>query len=219
MKNKFALRPLAAAMAVAALALPATASAQSPYTYSPSNWMIGARVLDIVPNDSSSISGLSVDNQWTGELDFTYFFTPNVAVEVIAAWAKHQVNLNGTSIGKLGLLPPTVTLQYHFTNLGAWKPYVGGGFNYTYFYNDSLQIPTGFASPNSPAVNLHVNNSSWGGALQAGLDYQIQRNWYLNFDVKYLWINTDVILNATGNKLGSVDINPWVFGAGVRYRF
>jgi outer membrane protein len=218
MKN-FALRPLAVAMAAAALALPATVNAQSPYTYSPQGWMIGARVLGIYPDVSTNISGLDVNSQWTGELDFSYFFTPNIAVEVIAAWAKHEVTVNGTSIGKLGLLPPTVTLQYHFTNLGAWKPYIGGGFNYTYFYNDTLQIPTGAIAPNSPAINLHVNNNSWGGALQAGLDYQIAKNWYLNFDVKYLWINTDVIVNATGSTLGSVDVNPWVWGIGARYRF
>jgi len=216
--TKFVRRPLVVALAAAAAVLPMTASAQS--TAAPTgNWMIGARVLGIYPDVSTGIAGLDVDSQWTGELDFTYFFTPNIAAELIAGWAKHTVTLNGTSIGKVGLLPPTLTLQYHFTNLGAWKPYLGAGFNYTYFYDDSLQIPTGFASPNSPAVNLHVTNNSWGGALQAGFDYQIQRNWYVNFDVKYVWINTDVVVNATGTNLGGLDINPWIWGVGVRYRF
>jgi outer membrane protein len=106
------------------------------------------------------------------------------------------------------VLPPTLTLQYHFTNLGAFKPYVGGGFNYTYFYENELANGT-----------LNINDNSWGGALQAGFDYQIQKNWYLNADVKYLWINTKVNVTATGAELGSLDINPWVFGVGVRYRF
>ena len=200
MNKKFACRPLAAAIAAAALILPLTASAQ--------NWMIGARVINISPDVSTSISGLDVKDQWTGELDFTYFFTPNIAAELIAAWAKHEVTLNGNSLGKVGVLPPTLTLQYHFTNLGAFKPYVGGGFNYTYFYENELANGT-----------LNINDNSWGGALQAGFDYQIQKNWYLNADVKYLWINTKVNVTATGAELGSLDINPWVFGVGVRYRF
>jgi len=200
MNKKFARRPLAAAIAAAALILPLTASAQ--------NWMIGARVINISPDVSTSISGLDVKDQWTGELDFTYFFTPNIAAELIAAWAKHEVTLNGNSLGKVGVLPPTLTLQYHFTNLGAFKPYVGGGFNYTYFYENELANGT-----------LNINDNSWGGALQAGFDYQIQKNWYLNADVKYLWINTKVNVTATGAELGSLDINPWVFGVGVRYRF
>jgi outer membrane protein W len=64
-----------------------------------------------------------------------------------------------------------------------------------------------------------VNNDSWGGALQAGFDYQIQRNWYFNVDVKYLWIDNDVRLNATGTNASSLDLDPWVFGVGIRYRF
>jgi outer membrane protein len=204
------------ALSVTPVATPAaTTPASAPW----SPWMIGLRVININPNASSSISGLDVKDQWTGEADFTYFFTKNIAAELIAAWAKHEVTLNGTGIGKVGVLPPTLLAQWHFTDLGAWKPYVGGGLNYTYFYKNQLQIPTGFASPNSPAVDLHIKNNSWGGALQAGLDYQIEKNWYLNFDVKYIWISTDVYLNATGAKLGSLDVNPWVYGVGVRYRF
>jgi outer membrane protein len=198
--NRMMLRPLAAAMFVALAATPVTASAQ--------NWMIGARALYVSPNVSTSINGLDVDSAWWAELDFTYFFTKNIAAELIAGANKHEVTLNGTSLGKVGVLPPTLTLQYHFTDLGAWKPYVGAGLNYTYFYDDTLANDT-----------LHIDNSSWGGALQAGLDYEVAKNFYLNADVKYVWMSTDVYVNATGANLGSLDINPWIFGVGVRYRF
>lgn len=201
MKNKtMLLRPVAAAMLAAALALPTAANAQ--------NWMIGARALYVSPNVSTSINGLDVDAAWWAEVDFTYFFTKNIAAELIAGWNKHEVTLNGASLGKVGVLPPTLTLQYHFTDLGAFKPYVGAGLNYTYFYEDSLANNT-----------LHIKDSSWGGALQAGMDYEFAKNWYFNADVKYVWMSTDVIVNATGAQLGSLDINPWIFGLGVRYRF
>ncbi|HSN45871.1 MAG TPA: OmpW family outer membrane protein [Casimicrobiaceae bacterium] len=197
--NKPALRPLAAAIALALpLALPATADAQS--------WMARVRAIDIAPNVSSSINGLDVDNAWVPELDFTYFFSKNLAAELILATARHEVTLNGTSVGKVSILPPTITVQYHFTDLGAWKPYVGGGINFTYFYNVGLTNPLGLS-----------DDWSVGGALQAGLYYEIQKNVYLNLDVKYVWVSNDV--TAGSATIGDLKINPWVFGLGVGWRF
>jgi len=201
MNNRFARSTLAAAVAVATLALASTASAQ--------NWMIGVRALSVNPDASSSLSGLDVKDAWWAELDITYFFTKNIAAEVIAGTNKHEVTLGGASLGKVGVLPPTVTVQYHFTDLGAFKPYVGAGINYTYFYdNDGLAGGT-----------LKTDNDSFGGALQAGLDYEIQKNLYFNLDAKYVWMNTDVIVKSTGAVVTKLDINPWIIGVGVRYRF
>ena len=185
---------------------PMMAPAVAPY----GRWMFGARVLDVYPNVSSSLSSLDVKDQWTGEFDSTYFFTRNFAVEGSITWAKQDVTLNGTNIGALKMMPVTFTAQWHFTDLGPWKPYLGGGFNYTYFYETDLGNNAGAS----------VKRDSWGGALQAGLDYQIERNWYINFDVKYLWINNDVRLNnVNSGRSSSLDINPWLFGIGGRYRF
>ena len=200
MNGTHRFRPVAVAVAAALFAVPLSASAQ--------NWMIGARALYVSPNVSTSISGLDVDAAWWAELDFTYFFTKNIAVELIAGWNSHEVTLNGQSLGKVGVLPPTLTVQYHFTDLGKFKPYVGAGLNYTYFYDNDLANDT-----------LHIKDNSFGGALQVGADYEIAKNWYLNGDVKYVWMSTDVIVNSTGATLGGLDINPWIFGIGVRYRF
>ena len=198
----------AAAVSITPAAKPAPVAAPAAAPWG--RWMIGARVVDVSPDVSSSLSGFDVKDQWTGELDSTYFFTPNIAVEGSITWAKQDVTFNGTGVGALKMMPVTFTLQYHFTDLGAWKPYVGGGFNYTYFYENDLGNNAGAS----------VNSNSWGGALQAGLDYQFERNWYVNFDVKYLWIDNDVRLNNfNSGNISSLDIDPWVFGVGIRYRF
>jgi len=201
MTTTYRLRPLAAAVLLALpLALPATASAQ--------NWMARVRAIDIAPNASSSISGLDVKDQWAPELDFSYFFTKNVALELILATARHEVTLNGQSLGKLSVLPPTLTLQYHFTEFGTVKPYVGAGLNVTWFYNDGLKLGN---------TDLGVDNSSVGGALQAGLDYEFQKNWFVNLDYKYIWMSTDV--TAGGTTLTKLKIDPSVWGIGIGYRF
>ena len=194
------LRPVAVAVLAALAAAPMAAEAQ--------NWVIGARALYVSPNVSTSINGLDVDSAWWAELDFSYYFTKNIAVELIAGANKHKVTLNGADLGSVGVLPPTLTVQYHWNDFGAFQPYVGAGVNYTYFYDSDLANNT-----------LHIKDSSWGGALQVGTDYEIAKNWYLNADIKYVWMSTDVYVNSTGANLGSLDINPWIFGVGVRYRF
>lgn len=191
-----------AALACAAMLVPAPATAQD------GNWLVRFRAIDVVPNASSSLSGLDVDSQWAPELDFTYFITKNIAAELILATTKHTVTLNGASLGDVWVLPPTLLLQYHFTDLGAWKPYVGGGLNVSWFYDVNL---------NAGPVKLTTDSTSVGGALQAGLDYAIAKNWYLNVDVKYIWMSTDVY--AGGSTLTDLKIDPWVYGIGVGYRF
>src|SRR6516225_7677684 len=117
-------------------------------------WMIRLRVLGVLPDAggstvnvagvpalSSPNSGLSISDQAIPELDISYFFTRNIAAELILGVTRHSISGTGTlnplPIGKTTLLPPTLTLQYHFTNFGAFKPYVGAGVNYTVFFNNS----------------------------------------------------------------------------------
>lgn len=170
------------------------------------NWMMRVRAIDIAPDvKSSSLPGLDVSDEWVPEVDFTYFVTPNIGVELILATARHEVTLNGASLGKLNHLPPTVTVQYHFNPTPSIKPYVGAGVNYTRFYNVDL------------APGLTIDKNSFGGALQAGVDIAVTKNGYLNLDVKKIWIDTDV--KAGGVKLTNLEINPVVWGIGYGFRF
>ena len=179
--------------------LPTTALAE--------NWMMRVRALHIAPevNTSPTLAGLNVSDEWTPEIDFTYFVTPNIGVELILATQRHEVTLNGASLGKLNHLPPTVTVQYHFNPTPTIKPYVGAGVNYTRFYN--VDLP-----------GLKVDSNSFGGALQAGVDIAVSKNGYINLDVKKIWIDTTVRTTA-GAKVTDLDINPVVWGIGYGFRF
>ncbi len=179
-------------------ALPASAQAE--------NWMMRVRAVDIAPDvKSSSLPGVDVSDEWVPEIDFTYFVTPNIGVELILGTARHEVTLNGASLGKLSHLPPTVTLQYHFNATPTIKPYVGAGLNYTRFYN--VDLP-----------GFKVDSSSVGGALQAGVDIAVTKNGYINLDVKKIWIDTTVKTTA-GATVTDLDINPVVWGIGYGFRF
>ncbi|TCP10726.1 outer membrane protein [Crenobacter luteus] len=183
--------------------------------------LVRARAIHISPDvkTDKALSALKVDvdSQTVPELDFTYMITDNIGAELILGTARHEVTSSLGSLGKVNHLPPTLTLQYHFAPEATIRPYVGAGINYTRFYNDDLDKVT----------PLSVDKNSWGYALQLGADVAVNKDWFVNVDVKKLMIKTDVTsVNAVpalgvtaGQNLGTLKINPWVFGVGVGTKF
>jgi len=192
---------------VASTAVPLAAQAQS------TPWLVRLRAVHIdSANKDSTGLGLSINNKWIPEVDISYFFTPQIATELVLTYPqKHTIYSNGTEIGSLKHLPPTLTVQYHFTDLGAIKPYVGAGINYTRF--SDVQ----FNSATEGALHPTLDSSSWGLAAQVGADYLISKQVYLNLDVKYVQLGTDVY--SSGVKAGTLKVDPWLVGLGVGWRF
>ena len=173
-------------------------------------WMVRARAvhLDSANKDSTGLD-LSVNNKMIPELDISYFFTPNFAAELILTYPqKHDVRAGGAEIGSLKHLPPTLLAQYHFTNLGAFKPYVGAGINYTRFSSVKFDPAV------DAALNPSVKKNSFGPALQIGFDYALDKNWSINVDVKKVYIDTNV-----SGGIGKFKVDPVLVGVGLGYRF
>lgn len=193
------------------LALTVSAPAFAAEDFKAGDVMLRARVLGVVPDEDGTVSNgakTNIDNEIVPELDLTYFFTPNIAVEAIAAVTPHNVTTNtGVDAGDVWLLPPTVTLQYHFTQFDSVKPYVGAGVNYTHFF-----------SADGGALTNADYDDSFGAALQAGIDVPLGDNLYFNADVKKVFINTDVTFQPSG-LTADVDIDPWLIGVGIGYKF
>ncbi|WP_321391804.1 OmpW family protein [Emcibacter sp.] len=186
------------------------------------DWMIRARGILVAPDagGTSSIGGeVDIDNAVVPELDFTYFVTDNIGLELIAGTAKHHPVVNGTDLGdvplgSVWLLPPTLTVQYHFAPKEDFSPYIGAGVNYTFFYSEN----TSTALEDLGLTTIDYSDG-FGFALQAGLDYKIKDNWYFNVDVKKLWLNTDVSIGNDVVTADGVDIDPWIVGVGIGYLF
>jgi len=197
----------ALALAVASgLAAPMAAQAQ----FKAGDILARVRAVNIDPanDDTIAITDISVSKKTIPEVDFTYFLSPNLATELILTYPqKHDVSstAHGGKIGTLKHLPPTLTVQYHFTDFGAFKPYLGAGLNYTRF--SSVNLPAGFS----------IDKNSFGLAVQAGLDFAIDSQWSLNLDVKKVQIRTD--LKSGGTGLGKIKVDPLLVGVGVGYKF
>ena len=170
-------------------------------------WLVRARAvhLDSANKDSTGLN-LSVNDKWLPEVDITYFFNKNIAAELILTVPqRHTLSAGGTAIGSLKHMPPSLLVKYHFTDAPGFKPYVGAGVNYTRF--SSIRLPAG----------VDVDRNSFGGALQLGVDIPVAKDVYLNFDVKKVYIKTDV--SAAGNKIGTFKVDPVLFGIGLGWRF
>ena len=197
-------------LAVAVLCALTSGAAFAQQAESP--WLVRVRAvhLDSANKDSTGL-GLSVNNKTIPEVDITYFFNKNVAAELILTVPqKHDLRSNGTNIGSLKHLPPSLLLQYHFDAPG-FKPYVGAGINYTRF--SSVRFDPAVAA----ALNPSIDKNSWGGALQVGVDIPLNKNLSLNFDVKKVYIKTDVF--SGGVKAGTFKVDPVLVGVGLGWRF
>ena len=176
-------------------------------------WLVRVRAvnLDSANKDSTGLD-LSVNNKVIPELDISYFFTPNIAAELILTYPqKHDLRSGGVDIGSLKHLPPTLLAQYHFTNFGGFKPYVGVGINYTNFSS------VNFDPAVQAALNPSIKRNSWGAALQVGFDIPLTKQLSLNFDVKKVYIKTDVY--SGDFKAGTFKVDPVLVGVGLGYRF
>lgn len=177
-----------------------------------SQWKMRFRVLSVIPSPGDDIDGADVDisTAFTPELDFTYFFTENIAAELILGTAKHNVEVEDADVdlGHVWLLPPTLNLQYHFTG-GKITPYLGAGINYTFFYGADEGETEGMDYENS-----------FGFSFQGGLDYDLNDKWFLNLDIKKILLSTDVKVDTGEGILPvEVDIDPLIIGVGAGFRF
>jgi outer membrane protein len=156
----------------------------------------------------------NVDSTVIPELDISYFFTDNIAAELILATTKNRVKVDNSTLGDLNLgtvrlLPPTLSLQYHFLPKGRFSPYVGAGINGTFFYD---------VDAGSQFTDVDYTHTL-GYAFQAGLDAKINDKWSVNLDVKKFFIDTDITVSGGTATAPDTDLDPWVIGVGFGFAF
>ncbi len=218
------LKSCLAALVLAASLFPLTGEVKSEpgaTGFQSGDWLLRLRGIGVLPDEGSSNwsiaadADVAIDDTVVPELDITYFVTPNLALELIAAVTPHTVDGRDDiagfgEVGDVWLLPPTLTLQYHFSLGHGIKPYVGAGVNYTVFFGEDA---------GASYSDLEIDNG-FGLALQAGFDVHLRDNWYFNVDVKKLWLETEAEVDLGGTKVtADIDVDPWIIGVGFGYRF
>jgi outer membrane protein len=206
------------------------------------DWLVRGRIINVHPNDDSGTvstaatgpiagSGVTADGGFTLDIDITYMFTRHIGAELLLDLSsEHDVAPDGTlgatlatATGFTGgdlltsrVLPPSLLLQYHFLPASKIRPYLGAGVNFTLFFDEDTT-----SAANAAGFSSVEMDESVGFALQAGADFELNKDWFMNVDVKYIDISTTASFKHTtlGRTKVDVDIDPFVFGIGVGRRF
>jgi outer membrane protein len=186
-----------------------------------SNLLIRARGVGVVPDVSSTVISqikghvTRISSEIEPEIDFSYYFRPQFAVEIPAATMRNSVWARGTSLGSLNLgkvsvLPPMMLFQYHPQFSDVFKPYAGVGPNYTILFNVN----------HGPVANRITYSNNWGAAFQLGTDLILNNHWSINVDFKKIIVKTHATVYALGTSVRTdVHLDPMIYGLGVGYRF
>lgn len=200
---------LFAALVAASVSAPALAQSKG-------DWLLGVGAHQVAPkSDNGSLAGGTLDVDVGTDIRPTitaeYFIADNWGIEVLAALPfEHDINIHGLGrVGSTKHLPPVVSLQYHFNSQGKVSPFVGAGINYTRFFSTETS--------GALAGNDLDLDASWGLAAHAGLDVKISDRGALRVDLRWIDIDSDASLN--GNRIGTVNIDPLVYGVAYVHRF
>ncbi|MBR2124777.1 MAG: OmpW family protein [Acetobacter sp.] len=170
------------------------------------------------------------------ELTLKYFLTDNLSIGLIATSTRHQVMLRDVTVPALGkslgtinagtawVLPPSLTLAWHFRPHKRFNPYVGVGGSFAWFHDEHSNLTRS---------GIGLNAGFTGGPLvNAGFDYQLVGNWFFNLDIKQIfarmhaWAKDLNDVSVGGLPQGAVtrvtvhdSLDPTVVSAGITYRF
>lgn len=189
--------------------------------------------LDVGGGVSLDSASVEVDHGWGLVLSGTYMITDRWAVDLLASTPfKHEIDVKAqitvgdeTAAGRVRLgetyhLPPTLSVQYHFSPDSTIQPYVGLGVNWTLFFDEGITE----AAESLGFRGLDLDDSI-GVAAQFGMDMSLTDRWLLNADVRWINIETDVDAffdfgdGPQSGPLGTVEIDPWVYQLNIGYRF
>lgn len=188
---------------LAMLAVVATSTAQAQAQEQP-QWILRAGVHPVQPKPHNH-GQLNVDAGAAITFAATYMLDEHWGVEAFAALpVEHEIALQGSGrVATVQQVPPTLSLQYHFLDPnGRVRGYVGAGINCTTFFDERT-------SGALQGSELKFG-ASWGPALQAGLDFDVGRRWFVNIDAR--WFDIDSAASLNGASLGTVEIDPYAVG-------
>ncbi|MDR1529314.1 MAG: outer membrane beta-barrel protein [Burkholderiales bacterium] len=206
------MKVLVSAVSIAvALAITGTAQAQN----TDSKLVVKVGIANVVPkSDNGTLLGgalnTDIGSSARPSITLEYMVTPNIGVELLGAWPfRNEIKLNGVEHASVDVLPPTLSVQYHFLPDKAVSPFVGVGLNYAFIYNEKEKASIAGAK-------LEIDDS-WGVAAHFGVDINFNKNWVATIDGR--WINMDSDVKLNGIDIGKAHIDPWVWGASIGYRF
>jgi outer membrane protein len=178
-------------------------------------WFVRAGAHNVDPkSDNGSLAGGTLEARIGSDVRPTLaigrFLNDRWAVELLAALPfDHEVRLNGAKAADFKHLPPTLSLQHYFGEAGGFRPFLGAGLNYTWTFDQRETGPIA-------GTRLKIGNSV-GAAAQAGFVTEITDTLHLVGEVR--WVDIDASVSVNSTRVGTVEVDPLVYGLSLGWRF
>ena len=180
------------------------------------DWIVRGGITNVAPQDNTG-GVVTVDSKTNLTATIAYLVTDKIGVEILLGLPfNHDLNAGGVKVGEGTHLPPTLTAQYYFDQTkSGLRPYVGIGYNYTFFLEDKITITTGGLA----GGHLKIGNSS-GFAYQVGFDLEISEGYGINLDIRKMNIeNKAHITNIASPMEFNVALDPNTIGLSLYKEF
>jgi len=123
-----------------AAAASAVLLASTGFSQAAGTWTVGIGAHNISPkaSNSSAVGGqrAKTESDTQPTIAVEYFVWQNLGIELLASTPyRHSVKVGGDYVAQTKLLPPTLSVQYHFVNASKFTPLIGVGVNYTTFFD------------------------------------------------------------------------------------
>jgi outer membrane protein len=191
------------------LLAPAVLGAQTTGGDNPT-WAFHTRAIMTGVSDASEPEGYKVYSAFSMEAGLTRLLGHNLALGWTFGTESREVELTGdqgdkVNLGSIEVLPVTMLLQFRPHLGGRFHPYVGGGAQFTVFWEKSGALDSTDLTPEI------------GPVLQAGFDLDISTRMVFNVEFRAARLETD--LEADGQKIATISLHPSTLGVGIGFRF
>lgn len=214
-------------VAAGALAAAGSAAAQAK-----GQWAVSVGAAQITPHvESGAITAPALPNS-LGDVGkdtepvivVNYGITDNITGEfTFATPYKHSLYgagaIAGTGeLGTVQALPPTAFVQYRFFQpTSAFRPYVGLGVTYAYFYKETGSFRmTALTNPGGPPTTFSIDNKLTMSG-QVGAVWNFNQKWFLNAALVKTRLRTDVHFSTHQGQHMKLDPNSTVLTLGYKF--
>jgi outer membrane protein len=215
-------------VAAGALAVEGSAAAQSK-----GQWAVSVGAAQITPHvESGAISAPALPNS-LGDVGkdtepvavINYGITDHITGEfTIASPYKHSLYgagaIAGTGeLGTVHALPPTAVLQYRFfAPTAAFRPYLGVGVTYAYFYKETGSFRmTALTNPGNGVPTTFGIDNKLTMSAQIGAVWNFNEKWFLNASMLKTRLRTDVHFSTGQGQHMKLDPKSSVLTIGYKF--
>jgi outer membrane protein len=154
-------------------------------------------------------------------LGLNFFLTDRVSIEAKAAALESQLKVRtigsdffaAADLGRAQIYPITALLQWHLSEHGTIRPYLGAGIAHVILRNINHSVGSTGAS------GIHFKDPT-GLVVDGGLEVQLSKRWSVLGDARYIPVETksEAAFIGTSSSV-KMNVRPLIVSAGFSWRF